>query len=255
MLTHLADYAASWTPYHFVHNSPLRFIDPSGMFAEESGDPPGGKKKEEDPLVQGFINYGKNILSFGRSLFSNPGGTLGGIGQGVAQGLSNFVNLDGGNLANTISRTGSEALEGYVNRVAGSSDPAYESQAVLGELAAEVTVGALLTRGTTGLASKGAAEAVVEGGVSKVAAKTSANAFKHSFKYADRVRMRAVQDPVSHNFPYSFDDAILSTSPILKNNGYKIFQQSGTMNSKNGVFEIGLIKDGIIDHRFFRPVK
>jgi RHS repeat-associated protein len=87
------------------------------------------------------------------------------------------------------------------------------------------------------------------------AGKTSTNAFKHSFKYADRVRMRAVQDPVSHNFPYSFDDAILSTSPILKNNGYKIFQQAGTMNGKNGVFEIGLTKGGIIDHRFFRPIK
>ena len=85
--------------------------------------------------------------------------------------------------------------------------------------------------------------------------KTSTNVYKHSFKYADRVRMRGVQDPVSHNFPYSFDDAILSTNPILKNNGYKMFQQSGTMNGKNGVFEIGLTKDGIIDHRFFRPVK
>ena len=87
------------------------------------------------------------------------------------------------------------------------------------------------------------------------AAKTSTNAFKHSYKYDDRVRVRGVQDPVSHNFPYSFDDAILSTNPILKNNGYKIFQQSGTMNGKNGVFEIGLTKDGLIDHRFFRPIK
>lgn|SRR5690554_793872 len=87
------------------------------------------------------------------------------------------------------------------------------------------------------------------------AAKTSTNIYKHSFKYTDRVRMRGVQDPVSHNFPYSFDDAILSTNPILKKNGYKMFQQSGTMNGKNGVFEIGLTKDGIIDHRFFRRVK
>jgi hypothetical protein len=88
-----------------------------------------------------------------------------------------------------------------------------------------------------------------------VSAKASTNVYKHSFKYADRVRMRGVQDPVSHNFPYSFDDAVLSTNPILKNNGYKMFQQTGTMNGKNGVFEIGLTKDGIIDHRFFRPIK
>jgi len=65
--------------------------------------------------------------------------------------------------------------------------------------------------------------------------------------------MRALQDPVSHNFQYSFDNAILSTKPILKNNGNKMFQKAGTMNGKNGVFEIGLTKNGIIDHRFFKP--
>lgn len=86
-------------------------------------------------------------------------------------------------------------------------------------------------------------------------ANISKKALKHNFKYANRVRVRAVQDPVSHNFPYTFDDNILATKPILKNNGYKIFQKAGTMNSKKGVFEIGLTKDGIINHRFFRPRK
>ena len=81
------------------------------------------------------------------------------------------------------------------------------------------------------------------------------NAYKHSFKYSDRVRMRATQDPSSHNFPYSFDDAILSNNPILKKNGYQIFQKLGSMNGKNGIFEIGLTKENIIDHRFFRPNK
>jgi hypothetical protein len=87
------------------------------------------------------------------------------------------------------------------------------------------------------------------------AVKTSANVYKHSFKYADRVRMRGVQDPVSHNFPHSFDDAILASKPIPKNNGYQIFRLNGKMNGKNGVYEIGLTKDGIIDHRFFRSIK
>ena len=80
-------------------------------------------------------------------------------------------------------------------------------------------------------------------------------AYKHNFRYADRVRMRAMEDPLSHNFPYSFDDAILATRPMLKRNGYKIFQLKGNMNGKSGVFEIGLTKDGVIDHRFFRPLK
>jgi hypothetical protein len=97
------------------------------------------------------------------------------------------------------------------------------------------------------------AQVAVKG--TQIVTKTGTTAFKHNFKYASRVRMRAIQDPVSHNFPYSFDDAILSTTPILKNNVYKIFRQSGTLTGKNGVFEIGVTKDGIIDHRFFRPVK
>ncbi|KXZ65124.1 putative deoxyribonuclease RhsC [Acinetobacter venetianus] len=93
-------------------------------------------------------------------------------------------------------------------------------------------------------------------------------AFTHEFKYADRVRARAVQDPVSHNFPYSFDDLILSSKPLPQKNGYNIYQFPGSMTGKvvtnpitgirtqtykDGVFEIGKTKDGIIDHRFFRP--
>jgi hypothetical protein len=34
-----------------------------------------------------------------------------------------------------------------------------------------------------------------------------------------------------------------------------MYQLRGTMNGKNGVYEIGLTKDGVIDHRFFRPTK
>ena len=77
------------------------------------------------------------------------------------------------------------------------------------------------------------------------------DAFSHGFQYADRVRVRGIQDPVSHNFPYTFDDRILATNPIPKPNGYNIYQMDGTMNGKTGVFEIGVTKDGIIDHRFF----
>jgi len=94
------------------------------------------------------------------------------------------------------------------------------------------------------------------------------DAFTHGLKYDPRVRARGVQDPRSHNFPYSFDDGILATKPIPQKNGYNIFQQPGSMAGKvvtdpitgirtqtykDGVFEIGVTKDGVIDHRFFRP--
>lgn len=71
--------------------------------------------------------------------------------------------------------------------------------------------------------------------------------------YAPRVRARGVQDPISHNFPYSFDNAILSTKAISRVNGYSVYRLSGSMNGRNGVYEIGVNKKGIIDHRFFRP--
>jgi RHS repeat-associated protein len=93
--------------------------------------------------------------------------------------------------------------------------------------------------------------------------------------YAPRVRMRGLQDPTSHNFPYSYDPAILSTTPIPRPNGYNMYQLPGSMNGtvltdlvkssptfgqrtptyKDGVFEIGVTPDGVIDHRFFKPTK
>ena len=92
----------------------------------------------------------------------------------------------------------------------------------------------------------------------------------NNIKYDSRVRARGVDDPTSHNFPYSFDKEILSTKPIPKENGYTIYRKEGTMAGKTvtdpetgvktqqykeGVFEIGVTKDGIVDHRFFRPNK
>lgn len=75
----------------------------------------------------------------------------------------------------------------------------------------------------------------------------------NQLRYDDRVYQRSMEDPRSHNFPYSYDDEILQEKPILKPNGYKIYQKQGEMNGKQGVFEIGVRSDGVIDHRFFRP--
>jgi hypothetical protein len=80
-------------------------------------------------------------------------------------------------------------------------------------------------------------------------------AHSHGFQYHGRVRDRGLEDPKSHNFPYSYDDDILKTTPIHKPNGYRIYKMPGNMGDKHGNFEIGVTKDGVIDHRFFRPKK
>ena len=74
-----------------------------------------------------------------------------------------------------------------------------------------------------------------------------------SVQYARYVRMRGLQDPVSHNFPYSFDKLILKGNPQILNNGYRRYRHPGFMNKTRGVYEIGVTKTGIINHRFFRP--
>ena len=102
------------------------------------------------------------------------------------------------------------------------------------------------------LAYNAASMAVSESTASNVT-EESTNLVNHNLKYDPRVRMRALEDPVSYNFPYRFDDAILETTPIPKSNGYNIFQLEGNMNNKSGFFEIGVTRDGIIDHRFFKP--
>lgn len=110
----------------------------------------------------------------------------------------------------------------------------------------------------------GAASAAVTFGIGEAASSLFTNffskavfqaAYKHNYKYDSRVRARALEDPSSHNFPYSFDDKILSVKPNITPSGYKMFRLNRTKNNKNGVFEIGLKPNGVIDHRFFRPLK
>ncbi|MBV6462382.1 MAG: hypothetical protein HJHJAOHD_02531 [Flavobacteriales bacterium] len=89
-----------------------------------------------------------------------------------------------------------------------------------------------------------------------IATRRSTNAFKHSYKYASRIRARALQDPVAHNFPYSFDDVILKAKPIAQADGSLLFRKAGTLNGKSGFFEIGLNPNTkTIFHRTFVGAK
>ncbi len=78
------------------------------------------------------------------------------------------------------------------------------------------------------------------------------SAVEHSFKYHERIRARALQDPIAHNFPYTFDDIILKSNPIVQNDGSLLFRHHGFLNGKEGFYEIALNKEThTIFHRSF----
>jgi hypothetical protein len=84
-------------------------------------------------------------------------------------------------------------------------------------------------------------------------AQTEMKAYAHGYTYAARIRARGVQDPVAHNFPYSFDDVILKATPIVQKDGSLLYRQAGSINGKEGLFEIAVNPETkLIIHRTFR---
>jgi hypothetical protein len=74
--------------------------------------------------------------------------------------------------------------------------------------------------------------------------------------YHARVRARGLDDPTSHNFPYTYDKTILESTPTVQDDGSLLYRVPGAMNGKDGVYEIGLNPNtNTVFHRFFRPYK
>jgi hypothetical protein len=215
----------------YADGNPISLSDPFGLCAE-SGGGVWNTLKGAGQAQWNNLNSGAAFLSDGaaNALISVP--------QGMAFMTDQMHHVASGNFSSlgTSSYNGqiTGALESMKNPYAqGNYEPGVASNLRDGAInAAMIVYGA--TSGSVGTA--GSIDDVSSG-----------------LNYAGRVRGRGVQDPVSHNFPYSFDEGILATDPISKANGYNIFQKAGSMNGKDGLFEMGVTKDGVIDHRFFRP--
>mgnify|MGYP006891168576 CR=1 FL=1 len=99
---------------------------------------------------------------------------------------------------------------------------------------------------------KNGGQEIARGKASTTISQAETSAVKHQFKYHPRIQQRAMQDPIAHNFPYSFDDLILKSEPIMQNDGSLLFRLSGTLNGNDGFFELALNKESkTIFHRTF----
>jgi RHS repeat-associated protein len=101
-----------------------------------------------------------------------------------------------------------------------------------------IMIGAMISGG--GEAAEGEGEAAGEVG--------------EGLQYSDRVAARSAQDPgPNHNFPSSFDNEIIQNGQkTVGSNGYTQYNLRGSINGKEGTYEIG-VQNGQIVHRFFRP--
>lgn len=85
------------------------------------------------------------------------------------------------------------------------------------------------------------------------ASKTAENAFQYGYKYHPRIRERALRGPSAHNFPYSFDDIVLSQNPAKQKDGSLLYTMVGAPNGNDGIYEIVLHPtSGVILHRTWR---
>lgn len=66
--------------------------------------------------------------------------------------------------------------------------------------------------------------------------------------YSPRIRQRAVEDPVGHNFPFSFDEVILNTKPTDLGDGALGYALRGSYNNKDVIYNM-IVEDGVITHR------
>jgi hypothetical protein len=238
-----------------VGNNPIKRIDPTGMdwYEDEDGNAMWRRSSDETYEDKNWKNVGTEYIIAGKNSGTLFKQRTGKDGQLVLYSTSLDMNSDGSYTESSKLDRDREAVRSWQ-----STDASRSAQQ---EFWDNPTTGNWFKYVITEVAGQYTDPYRVVGGLSVGVAGyssiarplRSAKAAEASRQYAPRVRARGVQDPVSHNFPYSFDDPILATTPQTFANGYRIYQLRGSMNGKAGFFEIGKTKGGIIDHRFFRP--
>ncbi|MFZ1971656.1 MAG: RHS repeat-associated core domain-containing protein [Candidatus Acidiferrales bacterium] len=88
----------------------------------------------------------------------------------------------------------------------------------------------------------------------EAAAEAAETEATEGLEYSERVAARSAEEAgPNHNFPSSFDKEIIQNGEeTVGSNGYTQYNLRGSVNGKEGTYEIGK-QDGQIVHRFFRP--
>jgi RHS repeat-associated protein len=251
--------------YAYVSNSPLTHVDPYGLFSED--------------LKQIGIGTLHGVGSFA----THTASTVSTIGWGLTTPLRSFNWVTGRSTPSQDWNAHQRSLHAFHTAADCSMQrllPANTNHALYHSFRNGVSSGlelgslsaAGLAKGAYTLSQKGTSllqklarpshsmTGATRSQTTSIGTVSSKNQFKHipvtnirSYEYHPRIRMRALQDPVAHNFPYSFDEVILKSNPIKQVNGTFLYRQTGTLNGRSGVFELGVNNESkIIFHRTFR---
>jgi RHS repeat-associated protein len=239
----LSDIYENFSPYVFANNNPILLNDPLGLSSDTTTLPEiviyGGER-----LVSPCFNCGKSPIIPGLAPSSGPNNSSSTSAPG---GVGNIyrINLPPGQ---DITK-----WQDWAYQINKWNPLANIVNSISGYFSGKDTYGVPLDDYTSTAQLIGTVPIYRAPNAISRSIKVFKSAFQHTLKYAAKVRTRALTDPRFHNFPYSFDDFILATVPIKKSNGYLMYELQGTVNGKEGIFQIGVTAAGEIDHRVFIP--
>ena len=270
----MAEMYVSMSPYHYGKNSPMVYADPTGMMSEAYNFGMSGSSGSAHDMYQRDAAISQSASGTTRA--ANQDDYRSGIGTLIPYGYRttevnviegyDFIPNDG--FIATYDKNGHVTYQRISDEGGNNYDVIYSGCVPCGtgrSYRIDNTSGGMRTGVGTWMPSPatGAVEAVddpITSGELKVAMflggvilKNGAkSAFKHALKYHPRIRARGVEDGIAHNFPYSFDDIILKTKPIVQKDGSLMYKHLGYMNGTEGYFEIAVNpKTQLIFHRQF----
>ncbi len=274
----LTDFFPGITPYHFAYNNPIGFNDPTGLMAEDGNEKKDPERKRKRKGKRKRKRQEKKLKK-GKSRVSLPG--VSGKRRKKSKDKNDKDDDDDDDDDDTVGGITSlssvtvtakrrkpfgqtkvgKAITGAGKFLFNLTPASDALELVTGadidgeRINRAETVGWFIAGLFGGKIIKAGFKLIKKYKLHRrLRAKGAANKGDNVPKYDPRIRKRAVEDPGGHNFPFSFDEAILKTKPTTIRGGAQGYALRGIKNRKDVIYNI-VVEDGVITHRDMIKVK